>query len=381
MSDTENAPIRVLHVVGRMDRGGIETMIMNLYRAIDRDKVQFDFLTHYGREAEYNEEIRSMGGRIFNMPALKDGNKVYFSRFFVYGKELKKFFSEHKEISVIHGHLTQLASIYMPIAKKYGNVSCCIAHGHNTKSIAGLVSIVTRFMHWPLQYCADELFSCSAEAARWIIPKHSKRIGEVKILRNAIDSEKFNFNEEIRGEVRQELDLDGCEALACVARFEDVKNHAFLVSLFYEYKKTRPKSKLLLIGDGPLREGVERQVEQLALVGDVRFLGVRGDVGRLLQGVDVVVMPSKYEGLPVSLIEAQTAGLPCVVSDGVSREVDITGNCQFISLDSPMEEWCQAIHAALQNVRTEGKEAIVESGYDTTETAREMQRFYLEKAK
>lgn len=373
-------PVRVLHVVGRMDRGGIETMIMNLYRSIDRTKVQFDFLTHYGREAVYNEEIRALGGRIFDMPKMKDGDRVYYENLFKYRKALKSFFQQHQEYVAIHGHLSQLAAVYMPIAKKYGNVRCCIAHSHNTESKKGLVALAATALHFPLRWIATDFFACSMSAARWILPNKQKWFSRVTLIRNAIDVDCFKYSPDKRIEMRQRLNLGTDTAIGLVARFEDVKNHIFLLRLFSEYLNSDPQARLVLVGDGPLLKNCNAYAEQLGITSRVLFLGLRSDVADILQAIDVVVMPSKYEGLPVSLIEAQAAGLPCVLSNGISSEVDVTGRCLFLSLDDSYASWCDAITRQSQLPRIDTSQVVIKAGYDVHESARWLASFYLSKA-
>lgn len=201
-------PIRVLNVVGLMSPGGIETLIMNIYRNLDRDKVQFDFLTHKGIDGIFDEEIKKMGGHIYKMPQIREGNKTYYFRFFEYIGALKRFFRSHPEYHVIHGHMTNTAAIYMPIAKKYGNVSCCIAHSHLTQARPGLVGKITDFLHKPLPKIATDYFACSEMAAKWIFPEEYISSGKVKIIKNGVDPKKFFYAPEKRKEIRKKLGLE-----------------------------------------------------------------------------------------------------------------------------------------------------------------------------
>ena len=198
-----------------MDRGGIENFVMNIYRNIDRDKVQFDFLCHYGREAAFNDEIRSLGGRIYEMPAIKDETHVYYWKIFKYISALKKFFKEHKEYSVIHGQMTNTAAIYMPIAKKYG-VTTRIAHSHNSHGKAGMLGVVTNILKKPVYKYATDLFACSEAAAKYFYPESFIKEGKVKIVPNAVDAGKFRFSPQKREQMRSEFGVSDNLVIGCL---------------------------------------------------------------------------------------------------------------------------------------------------------------------
>lgn len=371
-------PIRVLQVVGRMTRGGIETFIMNVYRNIDRTRVQFDFLCHFGEEAEYNDEIRELGGRIYEMPRIKSTNKTYYYKFFEYKKELNRFFSEHHEYKIIHGHMTNTASIYMPIAKKYG-VKCCIAHSHLSHARKGLSGIITNILQLPIEKVADEYFACSDMAAKWLFSDRKIKANRIKIINNAIDSEVYKYNINTRNQYREQLHLDDKFVIGHVGRFFYEKNHEFLIEVFKEIVKLHPDSMLVLVGKGDLKETIENKVNRLNLSNKVRFLGMRSDVPQIMQAMDVFVMPSYFEGLPLVGVEAQAAGLQCIISDSITKEMDITGNVNFLSLNESAEKWAQEILQYKNYNRCNTKNQIVQAGYDIKVNANWLQEFYIKK--
>lgn len=373
-----NEPIRVLHVVGRMDRGGIETMIMNIYRNIDRDRVQFDFLSHFGREAAFNDEIRSLGGKIYEMPALRDETKIYFWRIFKYIKALKLFFKEHKEYNVIHCHMTNTASIYIPIAKKYG-VKCCISHSHNTHSKKGLLGLLTDILHKPLYKHATDFFACSEAAKKWFYPEEMIKSGKIKVIANAVDAEKFRFNPEIRERMRKELNLKDDLTVVCVARFSPEKNQTFLIDVLNEMLKTRKDVVFVFAGDGPCEEEIKKKAKDLGVYEHTRFLGMRPDVPDILQASDVFALASLFEGLPVTGIEAQASGLHCVASDGITSEMNAINMVEYISLDKPVSYWAERMFAAGEHKREDTFERLKASGYDIHTTVPWLQEFYLNK--
>lgn len=372
-------PVRVLHVVGRMDRGGIETMLMNLYRNIDRERVQFDFLAHYGREAAYNDEIRAMGGRIYEMPALKDEKRVYYWRLFAYIAALHRFFREHREYRIVHGHMTNTAAIYMPIAKKYG-VRTCIAHSHNTKARAGLQGVLTDVLQSAICRYATDWFACSKAAAQWFYPKGAVEDGRVKVFPNAIDTKRFCFDNAIRAGLRQEMELEGRLVIGCVGRFREQKNQIFLIDVMQEILKQNSGAVLMFVGDGPCEEAVRQRAAACGIQKQVMFLGSRGDVPELMQAMDVLAMPSLFEGMPVVGVEAQAAGLPLVVSDNVTGELDVTGNVSYLSLGAGAKAWAGRLLEAAERERRDCCAQIRNAGYDIHASARWLEEFYQERA-
>lgn len=377
---SNNEPIRVLHIVGRMDRGGIETMIMNLYRNIDRTKVQFDFLAHFGREAVYNEEIRALGGRIYEMPALRDETHVYYWRLFEYIAALNKFFKEHKEYKIIHGHMTNTAAIYMPIARKHG-VTCCISHSHSSHGKAGMLGVVTNLLQKPIYKNATDWFACSKVACDWFYPKADVEAGKVTIIPNAIDAEKFRLNLQTRKEKQEEFGITGKKVIGCVGRFRQEKNQIFLIDVLREILKTEPNAVMLFAGDGPCEEEVKAKAKQYGIDDKCVFLGMRTDIPDVMQAMDVLVMPSIFEGLPVTGIEAQAAGLNVVASTGVTDEMNAIDMVQYISLDAPLSDWAKKILNLVSKPKEDTFEKIKAAGYDIHTTTPWLQNFYLEHSK
>ena len=377
-------PIRILNVVGRMDRGGIETLIMNVYRQIDRSKVQFDFLAHYGKEnADYNEEIRALGGRIYEMPVIKSTTKTYYGRFFTYCRALKKFFKEHPEYHVVHGHMTNTAAIYMPIAKKYGKVTHTIAHSHLTqtqKTVSRLAALGTDVLRAPIRKEATDYFACSEMAALWLYKQEDLDAGRVHIIPNGVHTEKFDYNPEKRQAVRRDLGVEDAIVLGHVGRFFPQKNHSQLLDIFCHYHAVHPNAVLLLVGEGELQEEMRQKAERLGLGDSVRFLGLRSDVEDLMQAMDLFLMPSLYEGLPVVGIEAQAAGLPMVVSTEITEELNITGQVHFVPLAEAPDVWAKVIDDTIGRYeRASTVEMMKKAGYDIETTAAFLQDFYLEK--
>ena len=375
---------RILHVLGRLDRGGAETMVMNLYRHIDRSRMQFDFVIHTRDTCDYTEEIMALGGRIYSMVPFRASTALLYLR------QWRRFFRAHPEYQIVHGHMRSTASLYLHEAKRAGCVT--LVHSHNTSSGSGLSALIKNMLQYPLRFQADYLFACSRAAGVWLYGRRACETDRFHILYNGVEPERFRFREEVRQAKREELlPADGSAADALVflhiGRLERQKNHAFLLQIMARIVKHAPGAVLWLCGVGPLEEQLRQQAKQYGIEGVVRFLGMRTDVPALMQAADVMVFPSLFEGLPVSLVEAQAAGLPVLMSDAVTEEVILTRLVHALPLHAGPVRWARAALAMAGGTRERPgssapadraayAETIGQSGYDATENAGEMTAFY-----
>ena len=365
-------PIRVLHVIGIMNRGGAETMIMNLYRHIDRSKVQFDFVENSREPAAFDEEILSLGGRIYRCPHYNGKNH------FTYVKWWNDFFAAHpKKYPIVHGHLGSTAAIYLSIAKKYG--AYAIAHSHSSGTDHSLHSYLYRTISYNTRNVADYFFACSEAAGKERFGSKVVSGDHYAVLNNAIDVNRFSYNPSVRNAVRDELGIGQSQlVVGHIGRYTKEKNHEFILKIFSELKKMDSNARLLMIGDGPLHTQIRQTAEQLGLSSDVIFTGVRSDVERLVQAMDVFVLPSLYEGLPVTMVEAQAAGLPCIISDKVPPECILTeGLVNVMPLSASPETWAEKILAKRAIPRTDRRAEIVARCFDINTEAVKLQEFYL----
>lgn len=359
-------PIRVLHVVTHMNRGGLETMIMNYYRHIDRTKIQFDFLTHRDGKKDYDDEIFKLGGKIYHLPPVNPLDKKG------YLKKLDDFFREHPEYKIVHSHLDCMSAYPLRAAKKYG-VPVRIAHSHNTSQERNLKYLIKLYSRSLIPKYATDLFACGEEAGKWMFRNHP-----FVVMRNAIDAEKFVYNSEVAKQKREELGIEDKFVLGHVGRFNLQKNHEFLIDIFNEVCKQNENAVLLLIGTGELEYKIHEKVRNLGLNKKVMFLGVREDIPELMQAMDVFVFPSLFEGLPVTLVEAQAAGLPCVVSDMITKEIDIIDNMRFLEINGTTSKWVEEI----EKERERQKEAcrmIENAGFDIKRNAEWLTNLYQRK--
>lgn len=358
-------PIRILQIVSYMQRRGLETLLMNCMRHLDRSRVQFDFIVHRPFRADYDDEIEALGGRIYRLPRLNPFDPRY-------KKALRDFFRDHPEYRIVHCHLDCMSALPLAAAREAG-VPVRIAHAHSSNQDRNLKYLLKRHYMKKIPTAATEFFACSKEAGAWMFPGQT-----VTVLRNGIPADAFAFQPQVRQQVRAELGI-GCEsAVGHVGRLIEVKNHEFLLSIFAQLHKRRPDALLLLVGNGPLEESLREKARQLGIADHVRFLGVRSDVARLMQAMDVFVLPSLYEGLSLTSVEAQAAGLPCLFSDTVTQECQMTDLVTFLPLEDP-DRWADAILSAAQQPRRDTCSQIKQAGYDIRTTAEELQQFYLDR--
>ena len=328
---TQTGCIRVLHFVSILSRGsGVMSVIMNYYRHIDRDKVQFDFLCFLPSDDSYEAEIKDLGGHIHYVD--KPGSSLGSVR------QLSLFFKEHaREYTWLHNHEVYLSFLLRPISKRYG-IEKFIVHCHATKySDQPLNALRNWLLCLPVRLMKVERFACSEAAGRFLYGERKMKAGKVFVMNNAIDCEKFKFRPEIRERLRKEMGLEGKFVIGNVGRFERQKNHEFLIRVFAEVHKEMPESILLLVGEGALKRYIEDLVKKLELNNNVVFLGQRDDVAELYQVMDLFILPSLYEGMPVSCLEAQVCGVPSIISNTITKEV-IINNTQTLPLND-REVW------------------------------------------
>lgn len=363
--------IRILHILHSMNRGGAENAIMNYYRHIDRGKVQFDFLLTEQNKCQFEDEIKSLGGKIYRVPLLRMTNPI------PYIKAVATFFNEHREYKIVHSHTSSKSVFPLWIAKR-GGVPVRIAHSHNTKSEKGIRGWIRNIFKIPLKRVATNLCACGNEAAIWLYGNKYFNKGKVTILPNVIECSRFAYNEHKRKEVRSQLHIDdNTLILGCVARFSLQKNLLFLIDMFSELHQQLTNSKLLLLGDGELKEDIINQVQKYNLRESVIMTGVVPNVSDYEQAMDVFLMPSFFEGLPLSLIEAQISGLKCFASTGVPQEADKTGLVSFIPLDKGPHYWAEQIVDQLPYTRRSYLHEMQEAGYDAETSAKKLQDYYL----
>ena len=362
--------IRILHNIGTLNYGGSQALVMAIYRQIDRSKIQFDFVTIADKTGGFYDEAKELGARVYVCPRYNGKNHIEFCKWW------NDFWAEHPEYKIIHGHVRSTASIYLTIAKKHGLVT--IAHSHSTSNGSGKSALVKNILQLPIRYIADWCFACSDEAGRWLFGKNIINKSNYMLIPNAIDGRRFLYSEEKRDEIRKYLKIEDRFVIGHVGRFDISKNHFLLVDIFEEVYRLNPKAYLLLIGDGELRPKVEEYCKSKGIYDHVCFSGIHNNVEDYYQAMDVFLFPSKWEGLGIVAVEAQTSGLPCVVSQNVPSKVDIGANLvNFLELEDSVGKWASAILDVEMVTRKSCLLELQEAGYDISELTDKLEQFYI----
>ena len=374
MSIKKEEPTRILHITEMLSAAGIESFIMNMYRHIDRSKVQFDFLVLRNQKEFYDDEIKKLGGKKYFVESTK---KNTWARILDESKQIENFLKKNS-YQIVHIHYTTpLRAPYLLAAKRAG-VKTRIYHAHSA-AVSGksnLKLLVYSYYRKKITKWATDYFACSKAAAEWIFEENLVKNGIVKVIYNGIDIDRFAFNEKTRISTRKQLGLKNEYVIIHTGRFLEQKNHKFIIKVFDELKKKYNNVRLLLLGTGELVEEIKSMVLELGLQQDVIFLGVKADVENYLCAADCYLMPSLYEGLPVAAVEAECSGLPCVFSENITREIELQENVKFLSLNDSEEEWCKQILKFKDLPRTDGKKAIKKNGYSIEAGAKNLQKFY-----
>ncbi len=367
----EQVHVLVLDTV--MDRGGAEAMIMNYMRNINRDIIKFDFLTNRDYRAAYEDEIESLGGKVYHMCPMYPG------KFHRYKKEVREFLKEHPEYKIIHSNLEERSYLPLKVAKKMG-VPVRISHSHNRPLGINPKLIVRYYFRFMLKFYNTHMFACGEEAGDWLYGKKNR--SNVTIMNNAVDANQYRYNPEVSKEMKEQLGIEGKKVIGHVGRFFPQKNHGFLIDIFNEIHKKDKDTVLLLVGGGELDDALKNQIKEkvkkLGLEDAVQFLGVREDVDRVVQTFDVFLLPSLFEGLPVTMVEAQAAGLPCVISDKVPIQCDLTGNVWVVPLEESPEKWADVVLDKAYNFeKRDTYQQIADAGFDIKSQAKWLEEFYV----
>lgn len=366
-TEKERIMIRILHIVGSMHPGGMENFVMNLYEHIDRSAFQFDVIVHMRREDDYVDRIRQMGGRVYELPRLTS-NPIANLR------GIRKIVKENGYPLVIRHTPNALIAPQLLAAKRGGALTAC--HSHNETDPKQFLHRAGRFL---MKHMKMERFACSERAGKWMFGNRRFRI-----VHNAVDMERFCFSGRKRDLIRAEFSLEGRHVYGHIANFTASKNHAFLIKIYAEIAKTDSKAAFFCIGDGELRKRIEQEAKELGIADKVLFTGMRQEADAFMSAMDVLVFPSVFEGLPLTLIEAQAAGLPILLSKNVTRDVEVTkGLIKWKSIDEKPEAWAAEAFAlvrdgeeGLPESRACQREAIAAAGYDIRELVKWYEAYF-----
>ena len=364
--------IRILHVLPRLRRGGSQAMVMSLYRALNRDKYQFDFIIFTPDHDDYYDEIHELGGRVFHFTKFNGKNLIRVQR------EWNQFLEEHSEYKILHSHVRSFASIYIPIAKRHGLTT--IIHSHSTSNGKSIEGIVKTILELPLRYQADYLFACSTEAGKWLFGEKAIARENYRFIPNAISVKDFVFSEESRSSIRCQFGITDETVVGHVGGFETPKNHVFMIDCFKEFLKYRPNAKLLLVGDGTYEKKIKGLCNDYQISESVIFAGLQSNVGPYLSAMDVFLFPSLWEGLPVSVVEAQASGLRCLLSDSITKDVELTDLLFYYSLSNGAHKWAETLNELVPEKRSAATEVSLNrlADFDCIQTISKLEKFYSE---
>lgn len=362
-------PLRILQILNHMDYGGIEAVVMNYYRHMDRTKIQFDFAVSKDSELPQRKEIRELGGNIYLLPSV--------SHVAGYHRAVKRLIQIH-QYDIVHCHMNTL-SVFPLFAAYRAGAGVRICHNHTTAHRGEGAKTILKYLLRPMnRWFATDYFACGEYAAKWMYGKKALQEKEVYIMRNAIDVEKFRYNTITRISMRMKLELADKFVVGHIGRFMYQKNHDFLIDVFEEVHRRNPDAVLLLIGEGELESDIKKKVKRLGLEESVIFYGTSKDTSMLYQVMDVFCLPSFYEGLPVVAVEAQMNGLSVVTSKNVTPEITVLDNCRQIALKDGVKVWADVILKAdvRESVRQNGWKVMEKNGYSIGEEARKLEKWY-----
>lgn len=358
--------IRILQCVNDMHRAGLETMLMNYYRNIDRNEIQFDFLTHRPNRSDYDDEIESLGGKVYYAP------RLYPQNYLSYFKYMKEFYATHTEYKIVHSHIDSMS--YLPLlAAKKANIPIRIAHSHNTAIDRDYKYFLKSYFKLKLPEVANYYCACGKAAGEFLFPGK-----KYTYIPNAIEIDRFLYDKNVRIKKRAELGIKDEIVIGHIGRMSYQKNHKFLIDIFEEILKRENNCVLLLIGVGEKLDEIKKYVEKMDLNDHIRFLGNRSDVGELYQAMDVFVMPSLFEGLPVVGVEAQFSGLPCIFSDKVPEEVEFTNKVKFVPLNYEKKVWANIVIAAARDKINRERPELRNSIFNIEKSATLLTDYYKE---
>lgn len=365
----QKQPIRVAQIVGKWVGGGLEAFLMNYYRNIDKEQIQFDFIAdNDSLNLIPKDEIEALGGKVIEVPP--------YQHVFSYIKELKNIFKENNYL-IVHSNINALSVFPLYAAKKAG-VPIRIAHSHSTTNKKEWKKNLLKCVLRPFaKVYANEYFCCSEHAGRWLFGDKLFESGKVHIINNAIDVNKFSYNEDVRNKIQKELNIENKIVIGHIGRFVAQKNHEKVIDIFNDFHKNNKNSILLLIGDGPLKDDIKQKVIKLQLEDNVLFLGQKENINEYYQAMDLFLFPSLYEGFGMVMIEAECSNLPCVASTEVPKIVKINENVSFVNLFQDLDVWTSNITDVLMKTTRKDKSTeISKAGYSIQDETEKLLTLY-----
>ncbi|MCR5249650.1 MAG: glycosyltransferase family 1 protein [Lachnospiraceae bacterium] len=374
-----NGKIRVLQVIGGLSVGGAESRIMDILRLLDREHFQYDFLLNEA-PGFYEEEAKALGCHVYRTVKYRFYNRARYER------EMREFFATHPGIDIVQGHSTNTAALYLPIAKAAG-VPVTIAHARSAGVDPGIKGALVKLTRRGLAKKTDYCWACSGEAAEAVFGAEAAKAGRVRLIPNAVDLDRFaplKEHLEAGEDLRRTMKLGDKLVVGHVGRFHYAKNHEFLLECFAEIRKKRD-AVLMLVGEGELEAQIREKARALGIEKSVIFTGRQGEPAPYYQAMDVLVFPSRYEGLPGTIVESQASGLPALVSESVTKDVKVTELAEYLPLTKSPTAWAEeALKLADRYPRTKRAELsrcteqLKKAGFDVKSQVRMLEQLYRE---
>ena len=364
--------IRIAQVMGKMNYGGVEAVVMNYFRNIDRNNIQFDFIVDEDSILPQKEEILRLGGNIYKVPK--------YQKLPAYLKAVYKIFKQGN-YTIVHAHMNTLSVFPLAMAT-LAKVPIRIAHSHSTDGKGEVIRNMIKGILKPFsKLFTTHYFACSAFSGEWLFGKSAMKKGKITLIHNAIATEKFRFSSKVRDKKRKELGVEKSFVIGHIGRFMPQKNHTFLLDMFEQIYQKRKDAVLLLVGDGKLEEEMKQKAKQIGINKACKFLENRTDVDELYQAMDVFVLPSLYEGLPVVGIEAQTSGVRTILSSAMTKETKVLDNTVFLNLEDGKEKWAEAVLQKQNVKRDNAVDKVKMQGYEIAIEANKLEKIYEEMVK
>ena len=347
--------------------GGLESYVMSIYRRIDREQLQFDFLNYYARDLAFEDEIKRLGGRVFRVPMKRESIREHY-RF------LNHIFCSAQYIGVYLQCNRKLESLdTVRLAKKYG-VKHRVIHSHNStqQTVPFIQNIRIMITEKTMDHYITDYFACSDEAGKWMFGDRN-----YTVIKNSVDTKLFRYDELRRNAIREKYGIDDMFVLGSVGRLEYQKNPEYLVEIFKDVHARNPRTAFLHLGNGPQKEDINNQLKKYGLEDCFFLLGNQDNVSDYMNAMDAFLLPSRYEGFPIVLVEAQATGLPCFVADNITLSCNLSGNMKFLPIDGVNESWSKEILSSKTNDRSAGVEIIKKAGYDIYDLTNQIQDYFL----
>ena len=359
--------LRVLQVVSSLSPGGAETLVMNLLRSINTQNVIFDFVVFKNEKCAFDEEAINKGCKIFYCPRYNIKNHYSFKKWW------NVFLKKHTEYKIIHSHVRSVASIIFKISKRYNLIN--IAHSHSTSNGKGVIALYKNMLQKNIKKYADYLFACSLDSGKWLYGKNVINNNKFYVIKNAIDFNRFESSHEAKEEMKLKLNLHDFIVLGHVGRFNEMKNHKFIIDIFNKFHNIYNNSKLVLVGDGFLKKDIQKKVNSYNLHNYVLFTGNVPNVQDYVKTFDLFIFPSIYEGVPLSVVEAQIAKVPCIISDTITNEVIISNKVTKLSIKEKRNVWVEKIEQILKS-KFNFEFNKEKDNFDINKVAFELELFY-----